>query len=180
LDIDHLDNNNRNLMDYIYNYGWGDISMDCIGSHIISKIMIDNKCTSDIYQLILQYLSFYDYLTIFKNCPHKTGISLITQHDYDRILQEKISINEVAMLLHTNIYQKNKYKLKAIYDKIRLLQNEGYDFSIKILDVTSFSGYTLGDIFFERSCVIFMRDECQWIDHKEIKNIIIPTTSIYV
>lgn len=64
----HTDINERNLMDYIEDYGWSNIKFE----FNIDNILYNLGIKSDIFKNITKYLSFKDYLIII-GFPKKTG-----------------------------------------------------------------------------------------------------------
>jgi hypothetical protein len=103
----YTDLDGRNLMDYIYDYGWGDIYYNDI----------DNKTNSIIYNKLHYCLTILGF-------PEKTGNKSSIKETYN--IDE---YTEPMKLLYNNRYEKNYIKINSILTELKNMKANGEIFS---------------------------------------------------
>jgi len=103
----YTDLDGRNLIDYIYDYGWGDIYYSDI----------DNKNNSIIYNKLY-------YCLILLGFPEKTGNKSSVKETYNID-----DYTEPMKLLYNNRYEKNYIKINSILNELQKMKTNGELFS---------------------------------------------------
>lgn len=107
LDKYYTDVDGRNLMDYIYDYGWGDIYYNDI----------DNRTNSIIYNKLYYCLTLLGF-------PEKTGNKASVKETYNID-----DYTEPMKLLYNNRYEKNYIKINSILNELQKIKATGESFS---------------------------------------------------